>query len=103
MRFTKGVTKALEKGNKDPLNANKAEVPILSLIPEEGEYDEDQREAAEHPRILQGAGDQRAGHPGGDTGRGAGGGAPGGAPGRGRVRLPPAEAPVRHRRLHGPA
>ena len=41
MRFAKGVTKALEKGNKDPLNANKAEVPVLSLIPEEGEYDED--------------------------------------------------------------
>ena len=41
MRFAKGVTKALEKGNKDPLNANKAEVPILSLIPEEGEYDEE--------------------------------------------------------------
>jgi hypothetical protein len=41
MQFAKGVTKALGKGNKDPLNANKAEVPVLSLVPEEGEYDED--------------------------------------------------------------
>ena len=39
MRFAKGVTKALEKG-KDHYT-NKAEVPILSLVPEEGEYDED--------------------------------------------------------------
>ena len=39
MKFAKGVTKALEKG-KDHY-ANKAEVPILSLVPEEGEYDED--------------------------------------------------------------
>ncbi len=38
----------------------------------EGKYDEDQRETAEHPGVLQGCREQRSGQPGGDAGGGVG-------------------------------
>ena len=39
MKFAKGAAKALEK--KHEYTTPKSELPVLSLIPEEGEYDED--------------------------------------------------------------
>ena len=40
MKFAKGAVKALEKG-KDSTNNNKMEVPILPLVPEDGELEEE--------------------------------------------------------------